>query len=52
MLIKKPLRKSLLMDVQDVRWDKGGNLLVDHTFFYGKGDEKHQLGTEFLYTRE
>jgi len=39
--------------VQEVRWDKGGMVrAVDYNFFYGKGNENHQLGTDILYTTE
>jgi hypothetical protein len=32
--------------VQEVRWDKGGTEQAeDYTFFYGVGNEDHQLGT-------
>jgi hypothetical protein len=32
--------------VQEVRWDKGGTERAeDYTFFYGAGNEDHQLGT-------
>jgi hypothetical protein len=32
--------------VQKVRWDEGGTVRAgDYNFFYGKGNENHQLGT-------
>ena len=35
-----------LVDVQEVRWDKGGTVRAgDYNFFYGKRNENHQLGT-------
>jgi hypothetical protein len=39
--------------VPEVRWDKGGaERAEDYTFFYGAGNEDHQLGRSFLYRRE
>jgi exonuclease III len=35
-----------LVCVQEVKWDKVGTVKVgDYSFFYGKGNENHQLGT-------
>ena len=35
-----------LVGVQEVRWDRGGTVRAgDYNFFYGKGNENHQLGT-------
>jgi hypothetical protein len=38
-----------LAGVQEVRWDGGGiESAGEYTFVYGKGNETHELGTDFF----
>jgi hypothetical protein len=42
-----------LMGVQEVRRDRSGtDTAGQYTFLYGKGNEKHEIGTGFSYIRE
>jgi hypothetical protein len=37
-----------LVGVQEVRWETGHCKSRDYIFFYRKGNENHQMGTEFF----
>jgi hypothetical protein len=40
--------KLHLVGVQEVRWDRGGTEQAgEYMFFYGTGNENHELGTGF-----
>jgi hypothetical protein len=42
-----------LPGVQEVRWEGSGTEPArENTFFYGKGNENHELHAGFLYVRE
>jgi hypothetical protein len=42
-----------LVGLQEFRREgKGTEPLREYTFFYGKGNDSHELGTVFLCTRE
>jgi hypothetical protein len=41
-----------LAGVQEVRREGSGTIPAQYTLFYGKVNENHEFGTEFLYIRE
>jgi hypothetical protein len=53
MTVSRELGRYKLDLVQEVRWQGGDTEPAgEYTFFYGKGNEYHKLGTVFLCIRE
>jgi hypothetical protein len=45
--------KLYLVGVQEVRWNGGGTEQAgEYKFFYGKGNENHELRTDFLHIED
>jgi hypothetical protein len=52
--VAKEMKNKLdLVGVQEVRWDgRGSETAGEYTFYYGKANENHELGTgSFVYRR-
>ena len=51
-VVREIVNSKLDLGVQEVRCDKGDTTREgDYTFFNGKDNENHPLGTEYFYTR-
>jgi hypothetical protein len=45
--------KLTIMEVLEVRWrGSGTEPAMEYTFFYGKGNENHELGTGFFFVHK
>jgi hypothetical protein len=48
--VAEEISKYTLVRLQEVRWDGGGTERAgEYTFFYGKGNENYELGTDFFF---
>jgi hypothetical protein len=42
-----------LVEIREIRWDRGGTEAAGECmYFYGEGNENHELGTGFFYVHK